>query len=72
MTLPEWLISKNINIDALGQNEPAILKEWETLFPQMHPDAFTAQKKFMINPLRRKYPVQVYISDIKSGKPAAD
>lgn len=55
MTFSEYLVSKKIDEAAFNQNEPERCKEWQTLFPKMHPDSFTAQKKFLINPVRRKY-----------------
>lgn len=55
MTFAEYLTQKKINAQAFQQAEPERFKEWEQLFGQVHPDSFTAQKKFLINPIRRKY-----------------
>ncbi len=55
MTFQEYLIQKKINAQAFQQGEPERFEEWKQLFDQVHPDSFTAQKKFLINPLRRKY-----------------
>ena len=42
-------------------------EEWEHLFGQMHPDSFTAQKLFLINKVRRMFPVQSEIaSEVKT------
>ncbi len=55
MTFEEYLTQKKINAQAFQQGEPERFEEWKQLFDQIHPDSFTAQKKFLINPLRRKY-----------------
>jgi hypothetical protein len=55
MSFEEYLAQKKINAVVFQQKEPAIYQRWKTEFEQMHPDSFTAQKKFLINPIRRKY-----------------
>ena len=55
MTFEQYLISKNIDAKKFLKAEPDRFKEWEVLFEQMHPESFTAHKKFYINPTRRKY-----------------
>ena len=55
MTFSEYLADKKIDEAAFKQQEPARYEEWSRLFVQMHPDSFTAQKKFLINPIRRTY-----------------
>nr|WP_305953149.1 hypothetical protein [Emticicia oligotrophica] len=37
------------------KSEPERFAEWRRLFAEMHPESFTSQKKFLINPTRRKY-----------------
>lgn len=59
MTFSEYLASKKIDEVAFLANEKQLFEEWKTLFEQVHPDSFTAQKKFLINPIRRKYLVKV-------------
>ncbi|MDB5272422.1 MAG: hypothetical protein JWO58_789 [Chitinophagaceae bacterium] len=46
---------KKIDPDLFLQSEPARYKEWKSIFEQVHPDSFTEQKKFLINPIRKKY-----------------
>ncbi|MGR3809007.1 hypothetical protein [Jiulongibacter sp. NS-SX5] len=58
MTFEEYLISKKIDGSAFKQAEPDRYQEWKGIFEEVHPDSFTAQKKFLINPTRRKYLLQ--------------
>ena len=55
MTFEEYLTSKKIDKKAFSQHEAERFQEWETLFGQLHPESFTAQKKFLINDMRKKY-----------------
>jgi len=61
MTFTDYLISKKIDQEAFQKAEPVLFEIWKTEFEQMHPNSFTAQKLYLINPLRRKYtlPLQV-------------
>ncbi|WP_028664580.1 hypothetical protein [Runella zeae] len=59
MTFEEYLISKKIDITAFRQHEAERFNEWERLFAQLHPESFTAQKKFLINDTRRKYRIKL-------------
>ena len=55
MTFEEYLISKKIDTQKFHLAETGRFEEWKSLFAQMHPESFTAHKKFLINPIRRKY-----------------
>ncbi len=57
MTFEGYLVEKKINIDLFREAEPNRFEEWQRLFVQIHPESFTAQKKFLINRTRRKYAV---------------
>lgn len=57
MTFEEYLISKKINIDNFEKNEILLFQNWKNIFEQMHFESFTNQKKFLINDIRRKYPL---------------
>jgi hypothetical protein len=46
---------KKIDPDLFLQSDPERYQEWKTLFEQIHPDSFTEQKKFLINPIRKQY-----------------
>lgn len=55
MSFEEYLISKKIDKSAFQLAEPDRFAEWSKLFNVSHPDSFTLQKKFLLNPIRRKY-----------------
>ncbi|AFK01598.1 hypothetical protein Emtol_0444 [Emticicia oligotrophica DSM 17448] len=55
MTFEEYLLSKKIDANKFMKSEPERFAEWRRLFAEMHPESFTSQKKFLINPTRRKY-----------------
>jgi hypothetical protein len=53
-----YLISKKIDSGRFLKAEPEVWKTWKSEFDQMHPNSFTAQKLYLINPVRRKYPLK--------------
>jgi hypothetical protein len=55
MTFEEYLISKKIDQQTFQLAEPRLFDEWRAEFEQVHPNSFTAQKLYLINPIRRKY-----------------
>jgi hypothetical protein len=55
MTFEEFLISKKIDATSFKNEESKTFKEWESLYQSVHPDSFVAQKKFHINPIRRRF-----------------
>lgn len=55
MTFEEYLASKKIDAVRFKKSESEQYGEWQLLFEQMHPESFTAQKLFLINPLRRRF-----------------
>ena len=59
MTFEEYLISKKIDSQAFRAAEPSLWNEWNGLFEAMSPASFTAQKLYLINPLRRKYLLKI-------------
>jgi len=58
VSFEEYLITKKIDTSAFKNAEPARWTEWEKEFTQIHPNSFTTQKLYLINPIRRKYPLQ--------------
>ena len=56
MTFREYLQAKKIDPKAFALGEPRQFREFKLLFDQVHPDSFTAQKLFLINKIRRKFP----------------
>lgn len=55
MDFEEYLRIKKIDSKAFKEANFEVWKEWKKIFEQIHPDSFTAQKKFLINEIRRKY-----------------
>ncbi|HMQ00958.1 MAG TPA: hypothetical protein PKC24_14355 [Cyclobacteriaceae bacterium] len=55
MDFEAYLVSKKIDSAAFRQHEPERWQEFKTLFEQVHPNSFTQQKLYLINPIRRKY-----------------
>lgn len=58
MNFEAYLISKKIDSDAFQKAEAAVWKTWQQEFEQIHPNSFTAQKLYLINPVRRQYPLK--------------
>lgn len=56
MEFDEYLRQKKIDTDAFSNADHIRFQEWTELFKTMHPESFTAQKKFLINDIRRRYP----------------
>ncbi|AEI49243.1 hypothetical protein [Runella slithyformis] len=59
MSFEEYLITKKIDIKAFRQHEAERFQEWAALYAQVHPESFTAQKKFLLNDVRRKYLLKI-------------
>ena len=55
LTFEDYCKKKKINPDLFLKAEPTRFQEWKTIFDQVHPDSFTEQKKFLINPIRKQY-----------------
>lgn len=55
MEFDEYLTQKKIDATAFKTNEPDKYSEWKELFEAVSPESFTAQKKFLMNPMRRRY-----------------
>lgn len=55
MKFDDYLAQKNINAVFFRQQEPETYEQWKHIFEQIHPESFTAQKKFLLNDIRRKY-----------------
>jgi len=63
MNFEEYLISKKIDQNLFQNSDSDLFKSWENTFNQIHPLSFTEQNKFIVNKIRRKYPI---IVDLKS------
>jgi len=55
MTFEEYLVSKKIDSKLFSAKEKELWLMWKQEFEQVHPNSFTAQKLYLINPIRRKY-----------------
>lgn len=55
MDFVSYLAGKKIDAVGFRAAEPEMYREWELEFSQMHPESFTARKKYFLNPIRRKY-----------------
>jgi hypothetical protein len=55
MTFEDYLSGKKIDPVLFQAGEPSRWEEFRASFEGVHPDSFTAQKKFLINDLRRRY-----------------
>jgi hypothetical protein len=69
----EYLRSKKIDSDKFRLAEPEMYVRWEKEFANSHPNSFTAQKLYKINPIRRSYPLKETEKKVesKSADPAA-
>ena len=67
MTFEEYLIEKRIEEKAFRKAEVNLCDTWKAEFEQMHPNSFTAQKLYLINPIRRKYPLKE-IPNLQTGQ----
>jgi hypothetical protein len=68
----EYLLSKKIDSDAFRAAEGALWESWREEFEKISPVGFTAQKLFLINPIRRKYQAKMpvpAIPPIKNQEP---
>ena len=67
ISFKEYLLRKKIDAVAYAKAEPDEYANLKKEFDQMHPDSFTAQKLFIINPMRRTFPFKEE-SGVKSEK----
>jgi hypothetical protein len=58
MEFSEYLIQKNICSSSFSAGELALYQSWSEAFSLQHPSSFTEQNKFIINKIRRKYPLK--------------
>ena len=58
MEFSEYLTQKNICSSHFQASEPLVFQSWFESFNQLHPASFTEKNKFIINKIRRKYPLK--------------
>ncbi|MBX2840135.1 MAG: hypothetical protein KTR26_00075 [Flammeovirgaceae bacterium] len=54
----QFLIQKKIDPISFKNEDPSIFQDFQSLFDQVHPKSFVTQKLFLINKIRRKYPLK--------------
>ncbi|RXK52094.1 hypothetical protein ESB04_00105 [Aquirufa rosea] len=62
MDFETYLISKKIDELAFKTNDIDLYSTWLYEFNQLHEVSFTDQKRFQINRIRRKYPLNSTIN----------
>ena len=67
MDFEAYLISKKIDSAEFLKAEPGTWKNWKIEFDQMHPASFTAQKLYLINPIRRKYLLKEQLANVDTA-----
>ena len=50
-----YLNSKKIDVKQFKKGEASKYEEMKVMFAEIHPNSFTSQNLFLINPIRRKY-----------------
>ena len=55
MNFDEYLHTKKIDAVGFQRSEPIQYESLKVIFDQVHPDSFTQQKLYVVNPLRRKF-----------------
>jgi hypothetical protein len=58
LSFEEYLISKKIDKTAFENADRDLYQSWKKEFEDIHPESFTMQKKFFLNKIRRKFPVE--------------
>lgn len=67
----EYLSAKKIDSQSFETEAKKVFDEWQGHFEQMSSESFTAQKLFLINNIRRKFPLKENLSPPPTKKPAA-
>jgi len=55
-----FLERKNIDAEAFKTGNQIIFVDWLQLFELVSEVSFVMQKKFLINPIRKKYPKKIF------------
>lgn len=69
MEFDVYLKEKKIDPELFLKNETEEFHEWKRIFDQVHPNSFTQQKLFLINKIRRTYPLKEATTDVNSAAP---
>ncbi len=54
----QFLIQKKIDPVSFKKEEPSTFQDFQSLFYQVHPKSFLSQKLFLINKIRRQFPLK--------------
>lgn len=57
MNFEAYCNTKKIDHQKFSKSEPTLFVDLKDQFEQMSVESFTQQKLFLINPIRRKYPI---------------
>lgn len=66
-----FLKTKKIDPTAFAKAEMELFMEWKNLYDQVHPNSFTQQKLFLINKVRRQFPLPEEAEKVVKKKPMA-
>lgn len=58
MEFSDYLVQKNICSTRFSAGDPSLFQAWSSAYSLLHPASFTEQNKFIINKIRRKYPLK--------------
>ena len=72
VSFEDYLLKKRIDQDRFKQEDPSQWESLKKLFDQVHPNSFTVQKLYLINPIRRKYPLKEDLSTAASKTSTAE
>ncbi|WP_020532188.1 hypothetical protein [Flexithrix dorotheae] len=59
----QFLIQKKIDPILFKKGDLSTFQDFKSLFYQVHPKSFVAQKLFLINKIRRQYPFKKEIAE---------
>lgn len=65
-----YLTTKKIDAKQFETADSEKYTAWNFLFDQMHPESFTSQKLYLINKVRRKFPLEEKEARQKAEAPA--
>jgi hypothetical protein len=67
----EYLQKKKIDSVAFHQTDPQRFEDWRQLFSEISEQSFSSQKLYLINGIRRKFPLPAEVGASKSSAATA-
>jgi peroxiredoxin len=55
--IKQFCEKKKIDFEKLAKEEPDLFKKWNLMLEQMNEESFTMRELYIINKIRRKYPL---------------